>query len=479
MTWKKGGVYTRTVEAHIIDEVEVLVAGGGTAGVVAAIAAARAGANVILVERSGVLGGMITAGNAGLTKYTVHDRSQAEYRKLVGLLATDPASVQIVGGIPMEITRRLIESGAGIGTHGEPGTYVFVAPEEFKWLLLEMMEEAGVRILLHSMIVDVILDGGALRGVVLESKSGRQAILADMVVDCTGDADVAARAGAPTTTGVGPEDLAAKCGSPVGTMQPMGVMFRMGSIDMDRCFAFLKENRRYFRPQQFDLMGLEEAHESFRRGDMCTITVTDEVNYHVQIYNNPVPGVFTFCCPCFEGSGLSNADLTEGELAVAKIVRQMMKNMKEQLPGFENAFLLDLPELCVRETRRIQGEYVLGAEDILAMKEFADSIGRGGHPVDTQPVPKEIARYKLAPRWSFGIPYRCLVPKRVDALLVAGRCISATHEAAGTTRVSVQCMVTGEAAGTAAAMCIRQNVQPRDLDVSGLRKKLADNGVVL
>ena len=478
MVLRKGGVYSSTVEAEIIAQAEVLVAGGGTAGVVAAIAVARGGADVMLVERSGVLGGMMTAGNAGMTKYTVHDRSQAEYRKLMGRLATDPASVQIVGGIPMEITRRLIEAGAGIGTHGEAGTYAFTAPEAFKWLLLEMMDEAGVNLLLHSMIVDVILDGATVKGVVIESKSGRQAILADKIVDCTGDGDVAARSGAPFVLGVGPDDLAAKQGTPPGTMQKMGVMFRMGNVDMETCFTFLRAHREHFRPQQFTLMGFKETHESLLRGDMCAVAIT-EIGTTVQLYNNPAPGVFTFCCPCYQGSGLSNTDLSRGTLEIARIVRGLVKQMKDQLPGFEDAYLMDTPEIGVRETRHIQGEYLLTAEDILSMKEFSDSIGRGGHPVDTHPVPDEIRHCKLPPRWSFAIPYRCLVPRDVDGLLVAGRCFSATHEAFGSARTTVQCMIMGEAAGVAAAMCAREKVQPRDLDVDRLRRQLTENGVIL
>lgn len=474
----KGMLYHQTVVAPVTEEVDILVAGGGTAGCVAAIAAARAGATVLLVERQGFLGGMLTAGNAGMTKFTVHDRNPSEYRKLMRMLETDPAAVQIVGGIPMEITRRLISAGAATASYGQPGTYVFTAPEEFKWLLLEMIEQAGARLLLHSSTVDVIKEGNRLRGVVIESKAGREVILADKVVDCTGDGDVAAQAGAPFILGVGPDDLAAKGGHPVGAMQAMGVMFRMANIDMERCFQYLLENPQMVRLQPFALMGLEEAQASFLRGDMFTINIVG-IGHGFQIYNSPLPGVFTFCCPSYYGNGLSNRDQTTGEVTLAKTIRQRIKDMRENLPGFERAFLIDSPELCTRETRHVQGEYVLNFEDVLSSREFPDGIGRGGHPIDIQPVPKELQGVKLPPRWYFNIPYRALVPREVDDLLVAGRCISATHEASGCTRPTVQCMITGEAAGVAAAMCSQGDIQPRDLDAGALRKQLAAQGVIL
>ena len=194
----------------LVGDFDVAVVGGGPAGIAAAIAAARNGARVILVESRGFLGGMMTEGNAGLTRYIVHVKDSDDKRKVVAQLATEPSSVQIVGGIPLEITHRLMEMGAAIGTNGTAGNYVFTAQQDFKWLLLKMMEEAGVKLLLHSLIVDVIKDGDDIRGIIVENKSGRQAVLGKIVVDATGDGDVAAKAGAPFVLGVGPDDLKIK-----------------------------------------------------------------------------------------------------------------------------------------------------------------------------------------------------------------------------------------------------------------------------
>ncbi len=478
--FKIGSTYTSTVEASVTDETDVIVAGGGTAGCVAAIAAARNGTDVLLVERYGFLGGMMTAGNAGLTKYIVHEKSQSEYRKVIAELATNPSSVQVVGGIPMEITERLLDMKAGIGTDGTAGSYVFTSSEDFKWLLLTMLEEAGVNLLLHSLVVDVIKEGNTIRGVIVENKSGRQAILAKIFIDATGDGDLAAKAGVPFVVGVGPNDFSAKHGVKLNTTQDMGVMFRVGNVDMKRCFEYLKENPDKFQVQGCALLSLEQARENFEKGEMMTINVDTDFSSpnDFQIYNTPLPGVFTICCPCFPGNGLSASDLTKAETALTKKVRKWMLKMKE-MPGFENTFLLNCPQVGVRETRHIQGEYVLTIEDIFKSREFEDGIGKGAHPIDVQPIPESLKKHSLPHKWQFNIPYCCLVPKGIDNLLVAGRCISTTHEASGCTRTTVQCMITGEAAGTAGAMCVKENIRPRDLNADELKKMLKEQRVVL
>lgn len=478
MVLKVGSVYSSTVKAKVVNEIDVLVAGGGTAGCVAAIAAARNGMSVLLIERRGFLGGMMTGGNAALATYMVHNMNRADRGKILAQLATNPSSVQVVGGIPMEIAKRLIDMGAGIGTHGTAGTYVFTMQQELKELLLEMMEEAGVKLLFHSLIVDVIEDDNVVRGIVVENKSGRQAVLARILVDATGDGDVAAKAGAPFVVGVGPDDMAAKDGTPLQSMQEMGVMFRVGNVNMARCFEYLKSHPDKFHMQRFGRMKLDEAYENFLKGDgmICRITAA---NHNFQIQSTPISGVFTLCCPKYKGSGLSANDLTQGEIALAKEVRRRVADMKKSVPGFEKAYLLDCPEICVRETRHIEGEFVLNIEDIHLSREFKDTIGKGSHPIDIQPIPDVLDKYVLPACWSFNIPYRCLVPKKIDNLLIAGRCISTTHEASGCTRVTVPCMITGEAAGTAAAMCIKENVKPINLNTDKLRRKLTDQGVVL
>jgi len=285
---KIDSVYRSVVEAPVVADVDVLVAGGGTAGCVAALAAARNGAEVLLVERYGYLGGMMTEGHAGLTMFMGYpgDRTVDQFAEALKKLRENPSEVQVVGGIPLEIANRLIELGAGIGTGGQAGTYVTTNTEAFKALLFSMMEEAGVMLLLHSWIADVIVEENALRGVVVENKSGRQALLAKVVVDATGDGDVAAKAGAPYNMGVGPSDISAKEGIPVGTMQGMGKMYIYGNVDVERLFDYLRKHPDEYAPAWTTFQRLENAYESFLKGDMFVVSMP---KHKLWFHSLPIP----------------------------------------------------------------------------------------------------------------------------------------------------------------------------------------------
>ena len=485
----KVGVRLRTtVEAEVVADVDVVVVGGGTAGAVAAVAAARNGARVLLVERRGYLGGMMTGGNVGLTKYVHHEDEAERHHELIDQLAREPSAAQIVGGIPLEITERLVRKKAALGTHGTGGSYVFTGAEEFKLELLDLMEEAGVELLLHSLLVDVVKVGDRVRGVVVENKAGRQVLGTRVCVDATGDGDLAARAGVPFVIGVAEGDLGARQGIPLGSLQGMGVMFRVGNMDMARCLEFLRAHPQYFAEQSIGKMNMDQVQAAYERREAAVFYVkglagsqpgrTAE-NRTIQFYNTPLPGVFTCCCPVALGNGLVPADLTRAELTMARLVHAWVQEMREHLPGCEDAYLLDCPEIGVRETRHVRGEYVLDIHDVLRGREFEDSIGRGSHAIDISPLPQELADVDLGSGWSFTIPYRSLVAASVDNVLLAGRCVSCTHEASGCVRPSVQCMVTGEGAGTAAAMCAAAGVLPRSLDPGKLRRRLEEQSVVL
>ena len=475
-----GDKYSSVLEAEVVGSADVIVVGGGTAGCVAALGAAHQGARVLLIENRGFLGGMMTAGNAGLTKYTVHDSRPDEYDSIEKALEKDAASVQIIGGISMEITRRLIDSGIGIGTRGQAGSYVFTAQQGFKWLLLEMMEEAGVDLLFRSMCVDVVKKDGAIRGVVVENKSGRQVLLGRVVIDATGDADVAARAGAPYVIGVGPDDLVAEDGTPQGTMMGMGAMFLMGNVDLQKCLDFIEAHPDKFRIQEGAMMRLEKVGENLREKSMaCFYVKGGATRPWYQIYNSTLPGVVTLHTNTGGGNGLSAQDITRNELVLAKKIQKEVAALKAAAPGFEDAFVMHVPEVGARETRHIRGEYVLTAKDICEARAFDDTIGRGSHPFDVSPIPDSLKNVELQGKYYFNIPYRSLVPLEVENLLVAGRCISATHEASGCIRPTGPCMVTGEAAGTAAGLCLEEGSLPRSLDVSRLRQALSEQGAVL
>ena len=475
-----GDKYSSVVEAEVVGSADVIVVGGGTAGCLAALAAARQGVKVLLIENRGFLGGMMTAGNAGLTKYTVHDSRPDAYDRIEQALDKDAASVQIIGGISMEMTRRLIDNGMAVGTRGQAGAYVFTAQQEFKWLLLDMMEEAGVDLLFRSMCVDVIKKDDAIRGVVVENKSGRQVLLGRVVIDATGDADVAARAGAPFVIGVGPDDLVAADGTPHGTMMGMGAMFLMGNVNLEKCLGFIEAHPDKFRIQECAVMGLGKVGENLRKNDMaCFYVKGGATRPWYQIYNSALPGVVTVHTNTGGGDGLCAQDITRNELLLAKKIQKEVAALKAAAPGFEDAFVMHVPEVGARETRHIRGEYVLTARDICEARAFGDTIGRGSHPFDVGPIPDSLKNIELQAKYYFNIPYRCLVPLEVDNLLVAGRCISATHEAFGCIRPTGPCMVTGEAAGTAAGLCLNEGASPRSLDVSCLRRTLCEQGAVL
>ena len=407
----------------------------------------------------------------------MYDKRAAEYRKIVERLATDPASVQIVGGIPLEIMERLIDAGEALGTSGTAGSYVLASQTAFKCLLMDMMGDAGVRVLLHSAIVDVVKEGALVQGLVVENKSGRQIVPAHIVVDATGDGDVAARAGAPFIVGVGPDDLCARSGMPLGHAHGLGIMFRIAGVDVERLFAHLRDHPEEFVIQTVAWQDIDEALANVRKGETACFEIKRNGRCH-QIYTSPTPGVLTILCRTVEGCGLDVDALTRGELESAREVRAQV-DMLRRVPGFEQAVLIDIPEIGVRETRHIQGEYKLTIQDILDRRKFPDTIGRGAHPIDIGSLPEELRKAATVDHWYFNMPYRSLVPLAVDNLLLAGRCISATHEASGCTRPTVQCMITGQAAGTAAAQCLAAGVSPRNLDANRLRERLAHDGAVL
>ena len=478
-----GTVLNMTVATEVLEPVDVLVAGGGTAGCLAALAAARNGARTLLIERYGYLGGMMTAGNAGLTMYMKFSGNGEQHAADQAALATAPEEVQTAGGITKELADRLIGSGIGLGNSGQAGSYIFTSSEDFKRLLFGMMAEAGVRMRLHSWVVDVLMEGDAIAGVVVESKSGRQIIPAKQVIDATGDGDLAVRAGVPYYVGVTPDDLAVKEGAKLGEMSPMGVMFKVGNVDVKRMFEWLVASPEHFAKQPFARFSLAEAKERFDQGEMACLNVRTGFAGPpggFQVYNLPTEGVVTLCCPCYKGDGTKVEDLTRAETVLADLVDRWLTNIRA-LPGFERSFLLDCPEIGVRETRHIQGDFLLGLEDIYHQVEFSDSIGRGSHPIDTHPRPAWLNDPSDAypARWYFHIPFGSLLAKGVRNLLVAGRCISATHEAFGCIRPTVQCMITGEAAGTAAALCASEGMALREMPFARLKERLLAQGVLL
>jgi len=397
----------------VLEEVDVAIVGGGPAGVAAALASSRNGVETLLIEQYGHLGGMATGG-------------------IVILLGPfSDGKRQVIGGIPLEIIRRLEEEDWAIWEEALPG-YVTVDPEGLKHTTNVMLEEAGARILMHSFAVDAIIEGNTVKGVILESKAGRQAVLAKVVVDASGDGDIAASAGAPYEE----------------KMHPWGISLdhRIGGVDLEKTKEFQREHQdRWGRLKR----------EMNRRGFVSSWNKTT------------IKGMVWCDGPHFRNlNALDPRDLTRVEIDARKRIFAAIRFYRENLPGFEKAYLVDTaPQMGVRETRRIMGEYVLTKEDIMSGRSFDDTIMCGS----TETRPK--VRYE--------VPYRCLIPRRVENLLVAGRCISCTHEALESVRVIPPSMAMGQAAGDAAALSIEKKVTPRSLNPKEVQKLLREQNAIL
>lgn len=476
---------TYSIRARLGEKYDVIVCGGGTAGCVAAIAAGRNGAKTLLIERSFTVGGMLTAGNAGITKTTVHYTNKEDYRdKVLKRLGEHPKEVQVAGGIVKEYCHRMMDNGDALGTDGQIGSYVFTDRYGAQWTLMDMLEEAGVQVLYDSKVCQVSMEDNKITGVVVFNKSGFTEYPAERVIDCTGDADVAVMAGAEFEVGVTEEDMEEGCGAFVGQLFKSGSMYRVRGVDMNRFMDYLKENPERFRTHPYGVMMMEDVIESAEKGDMIVFHVwvdkPDGTQIRVQIYNAPATdeAILLNSDQNVDVNGLDAMDISNRQYQLWKNVRENLKLMQAQVPGFENARMSYLPDIGIRETRRIKGDYWMKGHELLNATDFEDSVGCGGHPIDITPLREDIRNHNYV-NFRFHMPYRIMLPKGIENLLVAGRSVSASRMVSGCIRPTVQCMVLGEAAGTAAALSVQDGVTCRQVDTKKLRKILLENGAVL
>ncbi len=474
---------------------DVAVVGGGTAGFVAAIAAARCGAQTLLVERYQVLGGMMTGGLVtGMHTMRIHQ----DIMTANPYQTTTYQAEQVIRGIAQELVDRLVEMGGAWGRRGEASSIVKFDPEILKFLIAEMLDEAGVEVWLDSLMTDVMVENGTLKGVIVHNKSGRHLVEADAFVDCTGDADLAVAAGAPFETGRSPD----------GRTMPASMVFTMGGVDIARTIEHVKAN-----PEDLDRGTGEGFEKLFREGKPISMnnfkaTMRKAVDAgHFPAApgaRNPIPffGIATnvrdgrviheevdVIMDSVYNLDLSNAsDLSEGILRARRQVMHAVKVLQKYIPGFENAYLLQTADqLGIRETRRIVGDYVLTAEEVLDGKKFEDRIARGGRALNIHSADGGQKGEAMGGRqWheikggqSYDVPYRILLPQKVEGLLVAGRCISVDHMGLGSLRGEPLCMATGQAAGVAAALASQLKVAPRLLGVSRVQQRLLEQNADL
>jgi len=444
-------------ELPVRANVDVLVVGGGPSGLIAAQAAADDGLKVMLIESRSFVGGNMTIG-----------------LPILGFLGQK--GNQIIKGLPQKFIDRLKEKN-GASEHRPCPLHMsltLVEPEAVKNVGLEMLLESGVDVLLYAFCVGVIKDGNVLKGIIIESKSGREVILAKTIIDCTGDADVAFKAG-----------VECEQGNEQGGVQPPTLMFCLANVDTEKLRLSISEEPRtyltdfipneYFgQNNQFIVVGLRSLIQKAQEDGLHlpterTIVITGLREGEVWVNMTRVNGV----------DGTDPASLSFGEAEGRRQITDIQKYLINYVPGFENAYFTKMaPFIGIRETRRIVGKYVMTAADVLNCGRFDDAIAVASYPLDLHHPQGGGCTLE----WCgdcYDIPYRSLIPEKIKNLIVAGRCISTTHEAMSAIRVMAPCMAMGEAAGRAAKLSVRLGISPDQLDTELLRKELAEKGAFL
>jgi hypothetical protein len=449
--------------AAIIAEPDVLVVGGGPAGLGAALGARGVGAEVLLAERYGFLGGNATAALVMPLMSSHTQRGKPLPADISRLMPPDHGPGEpVVAGAFNKFLERLVACGGALLPSAQTGFVVPFDPEVFKLVALDLLDETGVTFLLHALATEVI-GHQRLEGVVFETKSGPVVVKARVIVDCTGDGDIAARAGVPFEIGRGDDNL----------VQPMTLMFRMVEFERAAFAAYVKAHPDQWRGVHglWDLIAQATAAGELElpREDLLFFGTTRE--HEVSVNSTRVTGVL----------GVDVWDLTYAEWHSRRQMRQIAAFLRRYVPGFEQAYVVQSGvNIGVRETRRIIGAYQLTAADVLEARKFDDVIARGAYPVDIHnPTGSGTILKRLPPGEAYDIPLRCLLPQGVEQLVVGGRCISGTHEAHSSYRVMPIAMATGQAAGVCAALAAQAGCTPRDLPAAHVQRELKRQGADL
>ncbi|HEY5322347.1 MAG TPA: FAD-dependent oxidoreductase [Caldimonas sp.] len=422
-------------DVRIAAEADVVVVGGGPAGLSAAFAAARNGARVTLLERYNHLGGLASGGmvlvlddmwDSHLHEISVRGTCMEMIDRMAALgLAAFPKQGEW-GSAPSSVERWARWGTFDFHSKEKPHPICFAAafdPDAWKRVSMEMVKKHGIELRLHSWFSRTLVEGNEVRGVICDTKSGREAILGKVVIDATGDLDVAASAGAPH----------------VGGSYIVTTVFRLGGVDTDAAERFEREEA-----EAFDAIDRE-------------VKRVLGGSWAYWWLKTPLPGVVWCNCPHMPGlDPLKVADLTRAEVEGRRIVHEAIDLVRAKMPGFESCFLVDMaPQTGVRQTRLLEGEHVMSKEDVMKRTRFADSVARGR---------------------DYYYPYRALLPRGVDNLLVAGRHYSSTSAAQKISREIPPCMAMGEAAGVAAVLALDAGVSVRNVDVGAVQRVLRSQG---
>jgi len=438
----------------------VVVVGGGPSGIAAGLASARHGAKTLIIEKCGFLGGVAASGIPFVDFFNSNKK-------------------QLIKGIAEEIYHNLKNKGAALGhkyfSKGHLDSITFIDPNWVKIITEEMLLEAKVDILYHTFAFGAEIEGKRLTSINIANKGGAQKITADCFVDATGDGDIAAFAGAEFEKGR-PSD---------GLMQPMSLIFSLVNVDLQKLGNEWDEAPINAKPVDGD--------KSYNIHPTTQLSKWDEILKKMNLFHDSGHYVWAGTLRDNELTyvnivRVSKLDPTDPvQLSLAEIegrrqIKKVIEFFNKYIPGLEKAHIGAIAsQIGIRESRRIIGEYTLTADDIIFGRKFEDAISKNGYCIDIHdPEGKGWNAYFVkAEDASYDIPYRCLVPKNINGLLTAGRCISTTYEALASTRVMPSCMAIGQGAGSAAAISSSKKIVPREIDVKELRGMLKEDGAVI
>jgi glycine/D-amino acid oxidase-like deaminating enzyme len=433
-------------QTPVLGEFDVVVLGGGPSGIAAAVAAARGGCSTLLVERYGFLGGMGTA--AGVTNFCgLHANVHGDIR-------------QVVHGVADDLLARIDRLGGLNAPHALFGKTVAQAYDTaaYKIAADDLLLSVGVQLLFHALAAGVVMDAlDRVKALLVETKSGRRAVLGRAFIDCSGDGDLAAWAGVPYEKGDGQ-----------GNMLYPSTMFRINGIDPERA------GKAWEVIPELMMQAQAEGRYKFPRKTPIVRPQKSGIEWRVnltQLANS-------------EGNAMdgTNADeLSQAEVLGRRQIASVAGFLKE-VPGFENSYIVDIaPQVGIRETRRVLGHYMLTESDVLQCASFEDTVGVNGWPLELHLKGDIEFRWPKIPesRGFNQLPYRMTVPQGMENLWVAGRCASMSHEAQSAARVTGACFVMGQAAGTAAAMALKAGCAAGSVDTAALQVRLQADGAYL
>lgn len=425
-------------EISVLGNYDVLVLGGGPAGVSAAVTAGRLGAKTMLIEQLGNVGGMSTTGL--MSHWTGNTK----------------------GGIYEEIIKRSVSMEEEEYVHTNKSSRQTINPENLKTVYLQMLEEANVHIRLYTFASEVIMEDNRLKGVIVESKSGREAIMAKVVIDGTGDGDIAFQAGVDFVKGR-EED---------GLMQPATLMFKIAGVDYSKA-VFPGKFEDHLMIPKGDIQKLGEDSLPFPAG-------------HVLLYRTSLPGVVTCnMTNVLEIDGTNVDDLVRATIQCRKQMQPIVDFLRNNVSGYEKCYVISSADLIgIRETRHFKGLYTINEKDIEEGRIFDDWVVSKAHfnfdvhNISGSGLDKTGAQDTFKQKKGYTIPYRCFIPEKIDGLLLSGRNISGTHLAHSNFRAMPICANMGQAVGIAAYIAARENGLPRDVDVKEIQEILKDQGCV-